>query len=135
MTSRLLAAILVLSLSACDDSGKATDPVWGKQACGSCSMLVSEPRYAAELTTTDGARVFFDDPGCMATWIEERHAQPSHVWVRSRAGTWVNARDVRYSRGEHTPMDYGFAPDDNGEATWGDIEGAAKTRLLKGGPS
>jgi hypothetical protein len=91
-------------------------------------MLVSDPRYAAELTTSDGARVFFDDPGCMAAYIDERHVQPAHAWVRGRAGTWLNARDARYARGAHTPMDYGFEVDDTGDATWSDVESAAAAR-------
>lgn len=134
MNARTVIASIALALSACDDSGKAIDPVWGKQACGSCAMLVSEPRYAAELTTSDGARVFFDDPGCMASWVEERHVQPARMWVRNRAGAWIDARDARYARGEHTPMDYGFAVDESGDATWGDVQAAVRTRQ-KGGPS
>jgi copper chaperone NosL len=132
MSPRMIVA-LVLAMTACDDSGKAIDPVWGKQACGSCSMLVSEPRYAAELTTADGTRVFFDDPGCMAAYVEERHVQPAHMWVRTSSGTWVNAHDIHYARGERTPMDFGFTPADNGDASWGDLENAAKNRLEKGG--
>ena len=126
-----LAVPLVLVLASCDDAGAAKDPVWGKQACGSCAMLVSEPRYAAELTTNDGTRVFFDDPGCMAAWIAERHPSVHSMWVRDDVGHWVDAKSARFSGGATTPMDYGFAATTSGTATWADVEAAAKARGAK----
>ena len=126
MSARLSIA-LALALAACEDGSKPADPVWGKQACGDCGMVVSDPRLAAELTTPDGARVFFDDPGCMASYVRSRHLEPSHMWVRSSAETWIDAH-ARFARGATSPMDYGFVPNENGDASWSDIEAAAITR-------
>jgi hypothetical protein len=127
-------ALLSALILACEDTSTAVDPVWGKQACASCSMLVSDRRYAAEVVTVDGTRVFFDDPGCMATWLAEGRGQARHAWVHTGAGAWVDARTARYARGQSSPMGFGFAPDDHGAAEWADIESDVRGRLLKGGP-
>ena len=121
----LLAAVI-----ACQDASSPVDPVWGKQACASCTMLVSERRFAAELVTADGTRVFFDDPGCMATWLVDGN-EPRTMWVRLHGG-WVGARGARFARGQASPMGFDFAADENGDATWADVERAARER--KGEP-
>ncbi len=131
MTARLKCMWIALALVACEDSSRAVDPVWGKQACGSCGMVVSDRRFAAELTTGDGARSFFDDPGCMASYVHDRHVEPLHVWVRSAAETWIDARTAHFARNATSPMDYSFVPSDNGEASWSDIEAAAIARVAK----
>lgn len=109
---------LVLSLSlgalalsgACDEPVVPVDPVWGKQPCAACGMLVSDRRYAAQALPSAGARVFFDDPGCMVGWLDERKAPPRGIWVREEKGErWLDARAARYARGARTPMDFGFA--------------------------
>ncbi len=129
--SARLASMLALALWACEDGSKPVDPVWGKQACGDCGMVVSDPRFASELTTPDGARVFFDDPGCMASYVRARHLEPSHMWVRSPAETWIDARAARFARGAASPMDYCLVPNDNGDASWSDVEAAAISRAQK----
>lgn len=125
------AVALALALAACEDGSKPVDPVWGKQACGDCGMVLSDRRFAAELTTADGSHVFFDDPGCMAAYVRSRHLEPSHVWVRSSAETWIDARAARFARGATSPMDYGFCPSDSGDASWSDVEAAAISRAQK----
>jgi hypothetical protein len=132
---RLVTLALLMTLCAavaCDDGSAAADPVWGKQACASCSMLVSDRRYAAELVTDAGARVFFDDPGCMATWLAEGRGRARRAWVRSESGAWIDARAARYVDGQPSPMAFGFAPDDRGAAGWADVESAARRRATEG---
>jgi hypothetical protein len=133
MKKLLFPLAFVLALVACVESSAPLDPVWGKQACGSCGMIVSDPRYATELVSSDGTHVFFDDPGCMATWLHDRNVSPKGLWVRSAAGTWTDARAARYVGAQKTPMDYGFAPTESGEAAWSDVEAAALRRLAPEG--
>ncbi len=114
--------LVVLATVACQDAGAAVDPVWGKQACANCSMIVSDRRFAAQLTTDDGTRVFFDDPGCMATWLAEGRGHARRLWVHTAAGTWIDARTARYARNQSSPMGFDFAPDERGDAEWADIE-------------
>jgi hypothetical protein len=130
---RLAALSLVLLAGlACQDASSPVDPVWGKQACASCSMLVSDRRFAAELVAGDGTRVFFDDPGCMATWLSEGHGPPRHAWVHSAADTWIDARTARYARRQSSPMGFDFAPSESGDAEWADVEASARARASKG---
>jgi hypothetical protein len=87
------------------------DPVWGKQPCSHCMMLVSERAPAAQLLTRSGARRFFDDVGCMAEWLEENPDAATHVWVRRPDGDgWQNVTSARFAGAQRTPMDYGFIP-------------------------
>lgn len=75
-------------------------------------MLVDEPRFAAEVLTRDGARLYFDDVGCLAAWLREHPGAAARAWV-DRDGTWIAASAARFSAGARTPMGYGFvaAPD------------------------
>jgi copper chaperone NosL len=124
----LVLSLLALAALACQDASSPVDPVWGKQACASCSMLVSDRRYAAQLVTDDGTRVFFDDPGCMATWIAEGRAHAQRMWVYGAAGTWIDARAARFVRDQPSPMGFGFAPDAAGSAEWADVESSVALR-------
>jgi hypothetical protein len=132
---KLLALMFVsLVALACEDTSNPAAPVWGKQACQSCAMVVSDPRFAAQLVTEDGTRTHFDDPGCMATWMVEGRGKARRAWVRTPAGTWIDARTARYARGQPSPMGFGFAVDDHGDAEWADVESAARARARKAEP-
>jgi len=118
----LLLALACIVALACQDASSPVDPVWGKQACANCSMLVSDRRYAAELVTDDGTRFFFDDPGCMANWLAEGRGHARRAWVRSEAGEWIDARTARFARNQSSPMGFDFLPSAGGDASWSDIE-------------
>jgi len=124
-------AILLLVL-ACEDPSRAVDPVWGKQACAHCAMLVSDPRFGAELTTREGDRLFFDDPGCMASYVRERSPHVRRMWVRDASGAWVDATEAHFRTGATSPMDFGFQADSSGTADWAEVTAAAAKRA--GGP-
>lgn len=109
----LAAALLVLS--ACSPpADQPVDPVWGKQPCDHCKMLVSEPRPSAQAVVGKSRR-FFDDIGCLIGWMEASGEQPEHVWVRAATGNaWVDALAAKYKGGHRTPMDYGFLAETEG---------------------
>ena len=121
-------ALSALGVLACEDTSSPVDPVWGKQACASCTMIVSEPRFAAQLATEEGTRLFFDDPGCMAAWVREHGGKARRMWVRTGAGTWVDARTARFARGQRSPMNFGFAALEGGDQEWADVEAVARAR-------
>lgn len=101
------AAALALAVG-CEQLDAATDPVWGKEPCGHCAMLVGDRRFAAEVVT-DTERRFFDDIGCMVLWTESHPGKVVKAWVRDAQGTaWLDARAARYARAARTPMDFGF---------------------------
>ncbi len=118
---------------ACESADVAAEPAWGKQACGECSMLVSEPRFAAQLVTTSGDRLFFDDPGCMATWVTQHVGKARQQWVRGADGQWLGVATARFSSGAHTPMDYGFEVADRGELDWPKVIERVRSRVAERG--
>lgn len=105
---RQILVMLGLTL-ACAVSGPL-DPIWGKQTCGHCKMLVSDKSFAAQLLTHEDERLFFDDIGCMVEYLEERGSRARGLWVYEDNG-WLDARSARYRTGAPSPMDYGFLPD------------------------
>jgi copper chaperone NosL len=107
------------------------DPVWGKQPCAHCRMLVSERAPAAQLTLADGTRHYFDDVGCMVSLVERERLSPRHQWVRS-GEAWVPAESTRYASGVPTPMGYGFLPAAQGVG-WEQVREAVRARNAAGG--
>jgi len=119
--------LLVVSFAdaACGTGSEPVDPVWGKQACDSCRMLVSDPAYAAQLVDQRGARHFFDDVGCLTAYLAEHSANPPRaLWVRS-GERWVDAKSARYVSGAATPMDYGFVAQATGSLDFAAVQRAA----------
>lgn len=122
MRARLRAIVVVaLLVAACHDAAdKPAEPVWGKQPCDHCAMLLDEPRFAAQLATSDGMHLFFDDVGCLAAWLREHPSDRTRGWVR-RQSDWVDARAARYTPGQRTPMGYGFVAASDGSVDWTEL--------------
>lgn len=133
---RVVAASLftvVLSTgTACSRSDGPLDPVWGKEPCAHCKMLVSDRVHAAQVSL-GGERLYFDDIGCMALWLdvqEKRASEPVRAWVRDAAGPgWLEARSARYASGARTPMDFGFEARSGGEGV--DFEAMREAALAR----
>jgi hypothetical protein len=80
-------------------------------------MLLSEPRFAAQLHAEDGRVFFFDDPGCLLLWREE-HALPVHsvYFHHLHEDDWVSGDDAAFVPvPEATPMGYGLGVVRRGE--------------------
>lgn len=104
----VLAAFAVLAVASCKQSDGPVEPVWGKEPCAHCKMLVSDKRYAAQAIDQAGEHRFFDDVGCMVLWVDA-HQPAAPAWVReSSSGTWLDARTAHYLQGARTPMDFGM---------------------------
>ena len=118
---------LVASSGCAADDGPI-DPVWGKQPCAHCAMVVSEPRFAAQALEDDGTRTYFDDVGCLALWIDERRA--ARAWARDgAAGPWVDVTKARFRAGEQTPMGFGHVVDlDHGDLDWDSVRALVRAR-------
>lgn len=126
VTRRLL--LLGLVLAACENGLAPVEPIWGKQACDSCRMLLSDPSYAAEIVDPRGRRHFFDDIGCMDAYLAEHAERPRALWVRS-GSRWVDAESARYASGAASPMAYGFVADERGNLDFAGVRrGAAAHR-------
>ena len=120
--ARLIAgavALAVIALVVSVLSGGRTVPdgpqpvVWNQQACAHCRMAVGEPAYAAQLITTAGDVLFFDDPGCLMTYVEQHHPAIHRIWFHDRAADrWLSAAAVGFVPGATTPMGFGLAATD-----------------------
>lgn len=114
--------------AACKASDAPAEPVWGKEPCASCKMLVGDKRYAAQIIDEAGEHRFFDDVGCMVLWIDGHHP-PSRAWVHDPAtGTWLDAGAARYGQGARTPMDFGFEARGDGDLAFDAVRGAVLER-------
>jgi copper chaperone NosL len=120
--------LIGLAIAACSAGTEPVDPVWGKQVCDSCRMIVSDPAYAAELIDERGRRRFFDDIDCLDEYLVE-HPQgvPRALWVRS-GSRWRAAEFVRYAAGAASPMGYGFVPSDDGPLDFASVRRIAAER-------
>ncbi|MFZ5896941.1 MAG: hypothetical protein ACOY0T_38140 [Myxococcota bacterium] len=129
LSRRQFGAISALFLCACRGSANPTDPPWGKQACANCRMLVSDPRFAAQALSPVGERVYFDDIGCLVSYLADKPGVKKS-WVRDANGTWLEAASARYRGGATTPMDFGISVDAGGPLDFGAVKAlvAAKTR-------
>jgi copper chaperone NosL len=111
--ARITALAFSAWLAACDDGSKPLEPVWNKQACDHCHMLLSEKAYAAQLVTNAGARLYFDDVGCLAAYMNASAERERAAWVHGPT-SWLPAREAHFSAGAQTPMGFGFAADPAG---------------------
>jgi copper chaperone NosL len=83
---------------------------FGEDVCGACSMINSDPTYAAQIRTAEGTVQVFDDIGCMLTKAGT-NTDPVGVFVRSADGSrWLRGDSalVLKASGIASPMGYGF---------------------------
>jgi hypothetical protein len=129
MKRRTIALALVLFGCAAGAAGPL-EPVWGKQPCDHCMMLLSESPPAAQALMSDGSRKYFDDIGCLAGYLGRTEQQPKAAWVRGPDGTgWIDAFTARYSAGHRTPMDYGFHADTTG-LTFAEVQARVRAKSV-----
>ncbi len=124
-----------LLLGGCGVEPRVGSPHWNRDACEHCRMALSTPRYAAQLVGP-GARVsFFDDLGCAVAAQAQRgdlaEAEPYVLRPGSRED-WVRARELRYSDGHRTPMDYGIAASPEGTLSFAEAEALLLERTRSG---
>ncbi len=118
MTRRAWLACALVAVG-CARSSDPVDPVWGKEPCAHCRMLVGDKAHAAQ-ATRDGDRFYFDDLGCMVLWLDDKRFSDARAWARDASGKWVDARAARYGEGARTPMDFGLYVQTGGALGWED---------------
>lgn len=106
--SQLPVLAIVVLLAACSPPAAAPpEIVIDQTACAHCSMLISEPRYAAAYRV-DGTDKVFDDIACLmsALAVTPDEATPQ-VWFGDvRDGAWITAEAATFvhAPGLRTPM-------------------------------
>lgn len=129
-----LLSLALATLVACSaGSDRPEEPVWGKQPCAHCAMLVSDKASAAQAVDAHGERHFFDDAGCLVAWEAKLTAAAPKHWVRLADGEgWVAPEQARFRRGAHTPMDFGFqAVGGGGDADWSEVVSSVKNKVAR----
>ena len=102
-------ALVALGLVACGPAEGPQPIVYDREPCAHCRMLISEPRFAAQLQTQDGEVQNFDDPGCLLAALETRSPSVRALWVHHvREDRWLDAAHVAFEVTQQTPMGYGL---------------------------
>jgi len=114
---RLLAAAAVppLFLAGCKEKSGPEPIHYDRETCEICNMIISDPRFAAEIRDPKGKVHKFDDIGDAIHWMIRQDwykagQRPKEFWVMNMKDgrTWLDARKAWYLPGQVTPMDYGF---------------------------
>lgn len=95
-------------MAACSAPGPAALDT-RSDACSWCRMAVSDPHFAAQLVTPADEARFFDDIGCLASYLRAKRDLPrgATAYVADhRTQAWVEAAAAVYTRVDslETPM-------------------------------
>jgi hypothetical protein len=83
--------------------------VWDSQVCADCKMHVGDPRFAAQLHTTDGDVMSFDDPGCLLVYLQKKQAAIHALYFRDYdQDGWLTTDEVGFLPVDESPMGYGI---------------------------
>jgi len=108
-------ALLALALAACGRESGPQPIAFDREACAHCRMLISDPRFAAQLETQDGEVRSFDDPGCLLAELAARAPAVRTLWFHHlREDRWLDGAHVAFVETERTPMGYGLGAVDAG---------------------
>jgi copper chaperone NosL len=115
---RIALLVLVLALgAACGRSEGPVPVVFDRTPCAHCGMLVSDPRFAAQLHTADGEVLDFDDPGCLFAWRAAHPGEPHGVWYHHvREDRWLGEAEVAFIAVDESPMGFGIGAVELGAA-------------------
>ncbi|MBW2380518.1 MAG: hypothetical protein JRG70_13370 [Deltaproteobacteria bacterium] len=87
----------------------AVPVVWDGEVCGHCKMHVGDPRFAAQLQTTAGDVLNFDDPGCLFDYLQSHDVSVHALYFRNYdEDGWLTESEVGFLPVEDSPMGYGI---------------------------
>lgn len=105
--------LIFLSIACEKGMAKPQEPIWGKESCGRCRMILSEKRYAVQRILNSGQIIFYDDMNCAL--LDPTHKDEGKLYVRPFGGDdWVAAEGARYNSGFQTPMNSAIGAMKNG---------------------
>lgn len=117
------------------------EPAWDRQSCAQCGMLLSDPRFACEVRPSSGETLFFDDPGCLLSYLRAhpQSASPAIYLRRFDAPGWLPLRSAAFMEVPDSPMGYRLACVDPGRTgshplAWAEGRVDAESRSRSGGP-
>lgn len=70
------------------------------ETCRTCRMVVSDLHFAAQIVASGEEPLFFDDLGCLSTYLQRERPSPAAViYVADhRTGSWITASSAVYTR-------------------------------------
>ncbi|MGB8224833.1 MAG: hypothetical protein WCF10_19745 [Polyangiales bacterium] len=87
----------------------AVPVVWDAEVCAHCKMHVGDPRFAAQVQTTAGEILDFDDPGCLFDYLGSHDVSVHALYFRNYEGDgWLSESDVGFLPVQDSPMGYGI---------------------------
>ena len=97
----LSGGLLLAPLAGCGKQGHWPEGMaeikWDRDTCARCNMVISDPRFAAEMRGGEKGAVFkFDDIGCLVFWLRDKAAQ--FPWMADAAHAHVGGRRGRHER-------------------------------------
>lgn len=102
-------ALGAIALAACAPADGPRPIAYDREPCRHCRMLISEPRFAAQLQTRDGEIWSFDDPGCLLSALAAGSPEVRALWFHHlREDRWLAAEQVAFQETKPTPMGYGL---------------------------
>ena len=106
-----LGLVVGLAVSRAQRLPEGPEPIaWDREACAACRMHVGDPRFAAQLQTTDGQILNYDDPGCLLSDLAARRPQVHALWLHdSTSDRWLTDAQSAFVAAPATPMNYGLA--------------------------
>ncbi|PHS58004.1 MAG: hypothetical protein COB17_04710 [Sulfurimonas sp.] len=87
---------------------------WDRDMCSRCIMVISDRKHSVQVQNPNSNKIYkFDDIGCMVIWSIESKIN----WIKdakisvtdAKTGEWCDAKTAYYSRGNTTPMNFGFS--------------------------
>ena len=104
--------LLALVSTACASGPPEPAPLDTRnEACASCRMAVSEARFAAQVVSPGEGPLFFDDIGCLASFVKAGRApreatafvadHQSRAWVRADAAVYTRIPGLATPMGSH----------------------------------
>jgi copper chaperone NosL len=118
----------------------AVPVVWDTEVCAHCKMHVGDPRFAAQLQTTEGDVLNFDDPGCLFDYLQSNEATIHALHFRNHLEDgWLSDAEVGFLPVDDSPMGYGIravpkgTPDAQG-IDWAKSRVQDRAHQQQGGP-
>ena len=115
MPAALMIACAVFSACAAKADGPPDIHV-DRTSCSHCTMLISEPRYAAAYRTDGGSSRVFDDIGCLLDALSREAKPPAMFWFMDAVdGQWVREEEAVFVLSDEirTPMNGGVTAYDD----------------------
>lgn len=104
----VLLSLVAASSLACAGASPQPAGLQAGDACAFCRMMVSDPRFAAQVVSPGEEPLFFDDIGCLANRLRNvQRAAGAAVYVADhRTRDWIPASEAVYTRVDSlaTPM-------------------------------